>query len=610
VERGVVLLKFYRLALAALVCVGCGEAGSPSGHREQSALGGAFSLSPNTDLVDGQEVTLTVTGVADGTLAIARICNVEGLAPPPLHPDFCASPLSFGVFAPVNGTISKTFPAPASIEGINCQIEDCALYVEGGDLLNAPTFTLQGLMPMSFRSIGEPALAPPITVTPSTGLADRQLVAVKGSGFLPNIFVTLAQCRTGATSVLADCGFWSNLARTGAAGEVDVIAEVRYEVQPTTGAAFRCEPGACTFIVVPSRREIDLNEAGRAPIEFDFDVNPGPVQRGSLDAGSETVISGQAVQVQGSGWAAGADVRVAYCAGVGAYPCVAESSVRVGADGTFAIPVPTASLIRSSDLGTAVYLHHCLDWTGACGVRAYDARDLDATRVVLPLTVLPVPGVSATLDAQSPLIPDMAVRLTGSGFAPNRPVDVWQCGGGAAASGCAPRGSFRTDASGQLRAYPSFLSQFSVFTSNDITIDCGPSASPPCTLRFTDGAALVTLPLSFAVGEEFAIASNYEPEWQPLLQQGMTLSGWSAPELQLHGALSLLYVMSSAGATSSTHLPASGTLSYTTTYSRPLYQQMANLAAARDYTVPELQKAGALFTAWVLAGRPPLPQTR
>lgn len=49
-----------------------------------------------------------------------------------------------------------------------------------------------------------------------------------------------------------------------------------------------------------------------------------------------------------------------------------------------------------------------------------------------------------------------------------------------------------------------------------------------------------------------------------------------------------------------------GTHVHTTSYSVADYRLWSERAAQFDYTVEELQKIGALFWSWVLAGQPPL----
>ncbi|HMI84939.1 MAG TPA: hypothetical protein VK550_12650 [Polyangiaceae bacterium] len=85
------------------------------------------------------------------------------------------------------------------------------------------------------------------------------------------------------------------------------------------------------------------------------------------------------------------------------------------------------------------------------------------------------------------------------------------------------------------------------------------------------------------------------------------MSGWSGGELQYQGAIRTLYLMKLSGTLSGAHLSLSGVHSYTTTYTRQGYVDMANLAANVDYTVEEIQKGGALFWSWVIAGFPPAP---
>ncbi|HEY6556987.1 MAG TPA: neocarzinostatin apoprotein domain-containing protein [Polyangiaceae bacterium] len=585
-----------------LACGGCGDAGTETASSADSVTGVVATLSPSTDLVDGQQVTLRVEGTLSGEITFMRLCRLE---PGGAIPSSDRCPLAGGALVPVNGVIEQTFHIFASTAGINCQLDACALYIEGGNFaVNPPVLRFHEIVPVSFRSIGTPPLSPPLSVTPSTGLADRQQVTVRGSGFLPNLFMTVGQCRADAQSFAADCMAITTPieARTTASGELDVAATVRYRVEPSQGEPFDCTAGSCVMVAAPTRQELVLAEAGRAALTFDVDTNPGPVQRGTLQLDRTSVTSGDAVLVTGSGWAPRATVRYTWCGSARLGACTPEMSIQVAADGTFTTHVTATRLlvqegVAGPSLASAV---ECVTPT-TCALHAYDLRDRAATQVSTPIGVAVRPGVSAAFDLRAPLVADMSVRVVGSGFTPNGSVDLWQCGEFPGKL-CGRVARIPTDASGSVRGYSRLAERIVFF----VIVECGRPDST-CNLFVTDGAGVVNVPLQFATGAEFDVTSNYEAKWQPLLQQGLDSSGASPGEFQRQGASVLLWVMAASGARSAAHFPTGGDLSYTTTYARQSYIDMTNLAASYDYTLDELQKSGTLFWSWVLAGQPPLP---
>jgi len=337
-----------------------------------------------------------------------------------------------------------------------------------------------------------------------------------------------------------------------------------------------------------------------------------PPRRGTLSTEGDTFIAGAAFPVAGTGWTPGADVRVAFCAPLApelpdpfAPRCRPEVSVQAGPDGAFAASATAWTVLRTGD---QVGLHaDCTALEKFCGVEAYDARDPSGTRVVLPLNVVPRPGLTARFDLDSPLLPAMAVRVVGSGFTADGWVDFWQCNNGGPKPLCVAIGGAPSDSAGTVRGFTHLLASWRIFILDFATVPCAAPTST-CVLKLTErGGATVTLPLPFAVADQFDVVSHYEEQWQPLLQQGLDIGGVPAAELQRQGAAGFLYVLIASGASTSTQLPAGGSLSYTTTYSRPMYLLMTNLAAGRGYTLQELQKTGTLFWSWLLAGQPPLP---
>ncbi|HMJ12043.1 MAG TPA: hypothetical protein VK524_11550, partial [Polyangiaceae bacterium] len=128
-----------------------------------------------------------------------------------------------------------------------------------------------------------------------------------------------------------------------------------------------------------------------------------------------------------------------------------------------------------------------------------------------------------------------------------------------------------------------------------------------CSLSVSDGYVMMPgVPLNYVADSGIDVTSHYEANWSALLQQGLSVSGLSAMELQRQGVIGTLWVMKAGGAASGVQLPASGSINHTTRYSRADYIALSILAAEHDYLLAELQKSGTLFWSWLLAGQPPL----
>jgi hypothetical protein len=92
-----------------------------------------------------------------------------------------------------------------------------------------------------------------------------------------------------------------------------------------------------------------------------------------------------------------------------------------------------------------------------------------------------------------------------------------------------------------------------------------------------------------------------------LLQRGVSLSGSSVPALQNFGSAVMLYLFGLSRPAGTAPQPNEGTVSYTTSYSAAQYLDLSQRASQYDYTLEELQRDGALFWSWILAGKPPIP---
>ncbi|HMJ14405.1 MAG TPA: neocarzinostatin apoprotein domain-containing protein [Polyangiaceae bacterium] len=483
----------------------------------------------------------------------------------------------------------------------------------GACVLGVDTFYF-GLrsVPLHFRSGALPS--PSIAVNPAANLAGVQEVTVTGSGFPPNAYVQLAQCKPSAASPYSNCGNWRevNLQPDGTFSRGYEVQRT-YFTSPVGGDAFTCDtPEACVVyagpVIVPGGTGV---WGATTPIRFAPVGSPRP---GTLQVTSGTVTAGESFEVSGSGWAAGATLEARVCSTVSdtldgcdrdVYTPVQLAPGETTFATTFVAPGLFSSFVRAEHMRLA----DCVAAPGTCSVIVEDIADRANTRVFLPLTIQSpaTPHGSVAIDLQSPLVDDLTVRMEGEGWSPNTYLAFFFCQG-AGVDDCIPMGgpgNF-TDAAGRLHNYRE-LSSDSQFRPD---FDCAAEANR-CALvvgdynAFTSSA--VRIPLTFFTGANVDVPSRYEAKWQPLLDQATSVSGLSASQLQRSGPDLYLWFLARSTDQTGTHLPREGTLTVTSSYDLSSYRALSNEAARLDFTLVEFQKTGGLLYAWLLAGMPPLP---
>jgi len=147
------------------------------------------TATPDTDLVDGQTITLAGSGFTPGTVAAVQCATAVPGAPG------CTTgrPVFGEADEEGEATIELRVRRFLTIQGTTY---DCA---EPGTCTAAigEISTMTGASAAITFDPEAPLLPPPtVTVQPTTGLVDGQDVTITGSGYEPNVGVTIVQCRT------------------------------------------------------------------------------------------------------------------------------------------------------------------------------------------------------------------------------------------------------------------------------------------------------------------------------------------------------------------------------------------------------------------------------
>jgi hypothetical protein len=290
---------------------------------------------------------------------------------------------------------------------------------------------------------------PAITVTPSTGLVDGQLVRVEGTGFNPGSTVYVGACPPGATDPFS-CDL-SNVVTTAADASGGFSVDFRaYRFLDTAGGVdcvdVTCLIGATDLGALTALTEIHFADA------------PDPVL--TLDVSPDTDLSvGDTVTVTGSGFSPFVSVTLRMCPtevdpGLCTQPFGSSGVVTVSADGDGAfetgfdvsrfVPFP-------GDSGT----YDCA--TGSCSV----AADSRTGTTAAPVSFAPPTEVLQVTPATN-LQDDQVVQVIGSGFPPEV---------GVAVLNCIPAGAFSAFSDCDLEHTTSLTTSASGTFTSDHTVD-------------------------------------------------------------------------------------------------------------------------------------------
>jgi len=270
--------------------------------------GPTIAATPVTGLGLQTDLTVTGSGFVPGDSAVLLVC---------VHGSAAVEDCSGGTgYAEVDGSgaISTTADVRRGFRGNggDGSVVDCVV-APGCDLVafGSSDQFLRASVPLSFDASVPLPPPPVVVVTPSTGLADRQLVTIRASGFAPGDLVTLAECATGSDwpGGADDC----SSAAWGVAdsdGVVQATTRVRRFVGSGPGTT-DCQ-GAPSSCAVFAAGYGDVFATGSTPITFDPDAPVIPAATMAV-VPVRDLTDGQEVGVTGSGFTPGASVALVLC---------------------------------------------------------------------------------------------------------------------------------------------------------------------------------------------------------------------------------------------------------------------------------------------------------
>ena len=271
--------------------------------------GGAVTVTPDTDLLNFQSVTVAGSGFTGDSIPAQLVQCKTGATS---YEDCSQSPSTD--FAPI--TPAGTFSTPFSVRRV--------LHLGGGDFDCASTPAACSVVtsvfggrpvvvatPISFDAGVPPPLPPTISVTPDTGLGQGQEVTVNGANFAPDSFVALGECLTGSGPI-GYCPFGGAGIDTDANGSFTTTFAVRRGVPdfasyPPNVVDCASAPQKCSVTAL----SFPGGDAASQPIDFDPSV---PIDVPDVSVAPQFELPDRAlVHVHSSGFAPGEPVVVSQC---------------------------------------------------------------------------------------------------------------------------------------------------------------------------------------------------------------------------------------------------------------------------------------------------------
>ena len=303
IHRQVVALIL--VAVSALVPAGRGALFGV----EQASAAATLSASPSTDLVDGQDVTVSGAGFTD--MVLIALCPV-GLTDAEAEdcawaqelvlgqPDEAGSfSLTFRISALVAESGSGTF---TDCRSAMCELVGLEWQDDGGPVVRAR-------VPMAFDPVAPLIPAPVVSVNPDSDLFDGQTVSVGGAGFDPEEPFTVQLCAADGTET--GCRSLGS-GVTSASGDLITHVKLRATVASyeTEEARIDCRSASAVCqvqVYADAWRQPD-------PVTVDFDPAAPLLPLPLLSAHPPPdVVDGQVVHLSGSGFDPGSWVVITQC---------------------------------------------------------------------------------------------------------------------------------------------------------------------------------------------------------------------------------------------------------------------------------------------------------
>lgn len=265
----------------------------------------SITVTPDTNLVDGQAVTVAGTGFGDPELVGIFQC-AKGLGL-----DGCDLDSATPAFDLDNGAFSETHYVAALLDTEAGPI-DCRTYVDGCRVVASEDFALAGSAraDVTLDPLGPLAPPPSVAVDPASDLVDEQVVQVTATGFRAHDYVLMAQCTAGTTIATETCGGSIDFVEADGSGTLEAEFQVDAVFYPFFGdEPIDCRVEACEIAVAAS---YDYERFGAAAVTFDPDAPLHPVMNITVTPHAD-LVDDQVVQVEATGYTPNGPIDVVQC---------------------------------------------------------------------------------------------------------------------------------------------------------------------------------------------------------------------------------------------------------------------------------------------------------
>lgn len=280
------------LVLSALTLAPDGATAAPAQEPEAA---GTLTVTPTTGLVDGEVLTVSGRGVANGGPGIVEVAQCRTRRTGEFA---CGETEGFGLYFE-NGAFDLTVPAAALLDLMKGPYDcrpaagRCELRVRLYDFTGR---SLRRAFPLTFDPDAPFADPPTLTVTPSTDLVDHQTLTAEGTGFAPDSPVLVTECPANAQAVDACDANAFFRADTDGNGSFSIPVATSTLIDGGSIEA-DCRTTDCMF-VASSTDGFDSRTTATAPVTFDpaGALDPPP----SITVTPATgLLGGQTVTVHG-----------------------------------------------------------------------------------------------------------------------------------------------------------------------------------------------------------------------------------------------------------------------------------------------------------------------
>lgn len=360
--------------------VGAALVGTPIHFRTQGPwpAGGSLEVSPASNLIDRQQVTVSGSGFSPNYEIYLAQCRPSAGAP------YSNCGNAWPVTLNDDGTFSQDFEVKRTYfadpegqgESFTCDTPGACVLYAGPQIPPGGTGLWGSTSPLSFAPVGSPR--PGTLQVPATITADSNF-ELSGSGWAESSTLVVRLCATAA-----DGREFCNLAMdrlqlergaTTFSTTIQAPGLMMWWVSPLGLADCTAAPGTCRVVVE------DIADPVNARVSVPLTIQSPPVPRGTaaLDLHSPLVPDMRA-RVVGEGWRPEANLEFLWCKGTDLEDCIPRGYMSTDAAGRFRwYPELTGKFTFRPDFD-------CTTAPETCSLVIADHLAFTATAVRIPLT--------------------------------------------------------------------------------------------------------------------------------------------------------------------------------------------------------------------------------